>query len=279
MSERVEVHPVTIIEPASGWISLQLAELWNYRELLLFLAWRDIKVRYQQTVLGATWAIVQPLFQLVVFTLLFSKVGKIPSEGVPYPVFLMAGLLPWTYFSYALTQSANCLTANQNLIQKVYFPRLVVPIASVLAGLVDTMISSVLLIVLMFYYGIPVPANVLWLPAFMALAFMAALGVGLWASAVNVRYRDVRHIIPFVTQFWMYATPIVYSLSIVPEPWKTIAGLNPMAGVVNGFRWALLGAGEAPGLALAGSAAMAVIVMVSGAFYFRRTERVFADLL
>ena len=269
--------PVTIIEPSRGWVALQLRELWEYRELLFFLAWRDVKVRYAQTALGAAWALIQPLFQVAMFSFLFGKIGKIPSDGIPYPLFMLAGLVPWTYFAYGLSQSANSLISSQNLIQKVYFPRLVIPIASMLAGLVDTAITFGLLIMLMLYYGVALTVNMLWLPLFFLLAFITALGVGLWSSALKVRYRDVKHAIPFLTQFWMYATPVAYSISVVPEPWRTLVGLNPMLGVVEGFRWALLGSGGGPGAGL--SVGMSVVCLVGGVYYFRRMEKSFADLV
>jgi lipopolysaccharide transport system permease protein len=275
-------QPVTafsiLIRPAKGWVNIGLKELWEYRELLYFLTWRDVKVRYKQTVLGATWAIIQPLFTMVVFTVFFGRLAKIPSDGVPYPVFAYAALLPWMYFAQSMNQASNSIVGNANLITKVYFPRLVVPIAAVLPGLVDFAIAFLVLLVMMVFYGIlPGGATVL-LPGFLLLAVVTSLGFGLWLSALNVKYRDVHHVTPFLTQVWLFATPVVYPSSLVPEPWRTLSGLNPMVGVVEGFRWALLGTNP-PGLMLWASAAMAVSVLVGGVFYFRRVEKTFADLV
>jgi lipopolysaccharide transport system permease protein len=270
--------PVLRIEPSRGWVSLGLGELWEYRELLYFLVWRDIKVRYKQTALGATWAILQPVMTMMVFSVFFGRLAKLPSDGIPYPVFVFAALLPWQLFAYALSESANSLVVSQNLIKKVYFPRLVVPIASVLAGLVDFAISFVVLLGLMAYYGIrPTPA-VAVLPLFVMFAVAAALSVGLWLSALNVQFRDVRYTIPFLTQFWMFATPVAYPSSLVPEKWRTLFGLNPMAGVVEGFRWALLGKAKSPGPLLFVSIAVVVVLLIGGLIYFRRMESTFADV-
>jgi lipopolysaccharide transport system permease protein len=273
--------PVIHIEPSKGWVSLKLADLWEYRELLYFLTWRDIKVRYKQTALGAAWAILQPLLTMCVFSLFFGKLGKIPSDGIPYPIFSLAGLVPWTFFAFGLSQSANSLVGSQNLIKKVYFPRLVIPISSVIAGTVDFSIAFVLLLGMMAFYGIiPGPATLL-LPAFVLLAFVTSLGVGLWLSALNVEYRDVKYVVPFLTQFWMFATPIAYPSSLLDKYplWKTLYGLNPMAGVVEGFRWALLGVKTAPGPIILASSAAALVILVTGAFYFRRMEKTFADVV
>jgi lipopolysaccharide transport system permease protein len=271
--------PLIKIRPSRGWIGLRLSELWEYRELLYFLTWRDIKVRYKQTVLGASWAIIQPFFTMVVFSLFFGRLAKMPSDGVPYPIFSYTALVPWTFFATALGQSASSLVGSANLIKKVYFPRLVVPISSVLSGVVDFALAFAVLIGLMFFYGIVPTANILWLPLLLLLALVAALSVGLWLSALNVQFRDVRYIVPFVIQFWMLATPIAYPSSLLAEPWRTLYGLNPMVGVVEGFRWALLGSGAAPGPMLAVSAVMALLLLVSGAFYFRRMEKTFADMV
>lgn len=268
----------TIIAPSRGWGGLRLRELWAYRELLYFFVWRDVKVRYKQTVLGVAWAIVPPVMTMLVFTLFFGTLAKIPSDGVPYPVFNFTGLLPWQLFALALSGSANSMVTNANLIRKVYFPRLVVPLANVLAGLVDFGIAFVVLMGLMAYFRIAPTAAVLLLPVFTLLALVSALGVGLWLSALNVKYRDVRHIVPFLTQFWMFATPIVYPSALLPEPWRTLYGLNPMAGVVEGFRWALLGTNP-PGPMIAVSAAVSVILLATGLLYFQRTERTFADVV
>lgn len=271
-------EPLVRIRPSRGWTALNLRELWEYRELLYFLTWRDIKVRYKQTALGASWAIIQPFMTMVAFSLFFGQLGKIPSEGLPYPIFTYAALLPWSFFAYALGQSSSSLVGSSNLISKIYFPRLVIPVASVLGGVVDFAIAFVVLLGMMVYFGIwPTPAIVLLLPLLL-LALVTALGVGLWLSALNVEYRDVRYTIPFLTQFWLFATPVAYPSSLLGEPWRTLYGLNPMVGVVEGFRWALLGT-PAPGPMLTLSAAVAVGVLVSGAFYFRRMERGFADVV
>jgi lipopolysaccharide transport system permease protein len=274
-----DVLPVLWIEPSRGWVSLRLGELWEYRELLYFLVWRDIKVRYKQTALGAAWAILQPVLTMVVFSVFFGRLAKVPSDGIPYPVFVYAALLPWQLFAYALSESANSLVGSQNLIKKVYFPRLVVPIASVLAGLVDFAISFLVLLGLMAYYGIrPTPA-VAVLPLFILFAVASALSVGLWLSALNVQFRDVRYMIPFLTQFWMFATPVAYPSSLVPEKWRALFGLNPMAGVVEGFRWALLGKSTSPGPLLWVSIAAVVGLLFGGLMYFRRMESTFADVV
>jgi lipopolysaccharide transport system permease protein len=271
--------PVVRIGPSRGRVPLELGELWRYRELLYFLVWRDVKVRYKQTVLGAGWAILQPLATMIVFSLFFGRLAGIPSDGVPYPVFSFAALVPWTFFAQGLTQSANSLVANQDLITKVYFPRLAIPIATVLAGVVDFAIAFLVLLGIMLFYGIVPSARVLWLAPLLLLAFATALGVGLWLSALNVRYRDVRYVVPFLAQLWLFATPIAYPSSLLAQPWRTVYGINPMAGVVEGFRWALLGTDTAPGPILAASAAAAFVLLVSGALYFRRMEKTFADLV
>lgn len=271
--------PATRIAPSSGWAALRLRELWEYRELLYFLIWRDIKVRYKQTVLGAAWAIIQPLCTMVVFSIFFGTLAKVPSDGIPYPIFSYTALLPWTLFAHALTESSNSLVANQNLITKVYFPRLVIPISTVLAGLVDFAIAFVVLLAMMLHYRIRLTLAVLTFPIFVLLAICTALAVGLWLSALNVEYRDVRYTLPFLTQFWLFATPIAYASSLVPAFWRPFYGLNPMAGVVEGFRWALLGKADPPGPLLAVSAGMVVVLLVSGLFYFRRMEKTFADVV
>jgi lipopolysaccharide transport system permease protein len=256
-----------------------LAELWDYRELLYFLTWRDIKVRYKQTALGFLWAVLQPLLTMVVFSLFFGRLAKVPSDGMPYPIFSFAALVPWTLFAYGLSQSSTSLVASANLISKIYFPRLVIPIASVLSALVDFAIALAVLLGMMVYYRIAPTLNVLWLPGLVLLALVTALGVGLWLCALNVRYRDVKYLLPFLTQFWMFATPIAYPSSLLPEPWRTLYGLNPLAGVTEGFRWALLGANTRPGPMIALSALAAVSLLISGAYYFRRMERTFADIV
>ena len=267
------------IAPSKGWVSLKLGELWEYRELLYFLVWRDIKVRYKQTALGAAWAIIQPFFTMVVFSLFFGQLGKIPSDGIPYPLFSFAALVPWTFFANGLGQASNSLVGSSNLITKVYFPRLTIPLASVLSGVVDFALAFVVLLAMMLYYGLAPTLNVLWLPLFLLLALVTSLGVGLWLSALNVEYRDVRYVVPFITQFWLLATPIAYPSSMLHEPWRTIYGLNPMVGVVEGFRWALLRSNAAPGPIIAVSSAAALLILITGAFYFRRMEKTFADIV
>ena len=343
--------PTIRIEPSQGWVPLSLSELWEYRELFFFLTWRDIKVRYKQTLLGASWAIIQPLFTMLVFSLFFGKLAGIPSDDIPYPIFAFAALVPWTFFANALTQSSNSLVQGSNLIKKVYFPRLALPISNVCSGIVDFLLAFAVLIVLMLIYGIVPSWRVIVLPLLLLLAFTTSLGVGLWLSAMNVRYRDVRYVVPFLVQFWMFATPIAYPSSMLSEPWRTVYGINPMVGVVEGFRWALLqtpttappaeqvqefvikqgemetsirrdgdrylqtirsgsgdetqqieveltagqfqklaemgkaaGQGErkgtpAPGPMIAVSAAVSLLILVSGAFYFRRMEKTFADVV
>lgn len=271
--------PIVRIEPSRGWVSLKLGELWQYRELLYFLIWRDVKVRYKQTALGAAWAIIQPFMTMVVFSLFFGKLGKMPSDGLPYPLFSFAALVPWTFFSHGLSHSALSLVTSSNLIKKVYFPRLAIPISSVLSGIVDFVLAFAVLLLMMAYYGIVPTVNTLFLPLFLLLALVTSLGVGLWFSAMNVQFRDVRYVVPFVVQFWLFATPIAYSSRLLPEPWRTLYGINPMVGVVEGFRWSLLGTNTAPGPIIAVSAVAALALLVSGAFYFRRMERTFADVV
>ena len=271
--------PEILIEPSRGWQALGLKELWEFRELFYFLAWRDIKVRYKQTALGASWAILQPLLSMLIFTLIFGILAKIPSDGLPYPLFAYSALLPWQLFVYALTQSSNSLIENARLISKVYFPRLVVPLASVVAGVVDFFIAFSFLILLMFYYGVVPTWGVLALPFFLILALGAAMSVGLWMSALNVKYRDVRYTIPFLAQAWMFATPIVYPSSMIPEAWRWLYGLNPMAGVVEGFRWALLGTNILHLPLILVSTGVVVIGLVGGLYYFKRMEKMFADLV
>jgi len=271
--------PTLRIAPSKGWVSLKLRELWEYRELLYFLVWRDIKVRYKQTALGASWAIIQPFFTMVVFSLFFGHLGKIPSDGIPYPIFSFAALVPWTFFANGLGQASNSLVGSSNLITKVYFPRLTIPLASVLSGVVDFALAFIVLLAMMLYYGLAPTLNVLWLPLFVLLALVTSLGVGLWLSALNVEYRDVRYVVPFITQFWLLATPIAYPSSLLHEPWRTIYGLNPMVGVVEGFRWALLRTNTAPGPIIAVSSTAALLILITGAFYFRRMEKTFADIV
>lgn len=271
--------PVTVIRPIKGWAPVNLREVWEYRDLLRLLAWRDITVRYKQTVLGAAWAVLQPLLTMAVFSLFFGGLAKVPSDGLPYPIFAFAALVPWGFFSTSLTQASNSLVGNANLIKKVYFPRLVVPMSSAASALIDMCIAFVVLLGFMAWYRIVPTGNVVWLPAFVLLAGITSLGAGLWLSALNIRYRDVRHAVSFLIQFWLFATPIAYPSSLLPEPWRTLYGLNPMAGVVEGFRWALLGTKTEPGAMVAVSALMALTLLVTGAFYFRRMEATFADVV
>lgn len=270
---------MTHIRSSGGWRAVNLLELWRYRELLFFLALRDIKLRYKQTALGVAWAVIQPLFTMIVFAIFFGQLGKIPSDGKPYALFVLVALVPWQLFAYALTQSSNSLVSEQRLITKVYFPRLIVPIASVLAGVVDFLVALVLVAIGMAVFGVVPTWAVVALPAFFAFAILVALAAGLWLSALNVQYRDVRYTIPFLTQFWMFLTPIAYPASIVPEAYRGLYGLNPMAGVVEGFRWALLGT-ESPDWVLMGvSASVVTLLFIGGVFYFRRMERTFADVV
>lgn len=267
------------IEPSKGFVSIKFKELWEYRELLYFLIWRDIKIRYKQTALGVTWAVIQPLMTMIVFSIFFGKLGKMSSDGIPYPIFSFAALVPWTLFSNGLTQGTNSLVGSSSLIKKVYFPRLIIPAATVFAGVVDFAVAFGVLLVLMLGYGIAPTVNVLWLPALLLLTLTTSLGVSLWLSALNVEYRDIKYIIPFLAQIWMFATPIAYSSSMLGEPWRTVYGLNPMVGVVEGFRWALLGTNTEPGIIIWVSALVSVLILISGAFYFRRMEKTFADVV
>jgi lipopolysaccharide transport system permease protein len=271
--------PVIVVKPSKGWITLKLDELWEYKELLYFLAWRDIKIRYKQTVLGAAWAIIQPFFTMVVFSLFFGRLAKVPSDGIPYPIFAYAALVPWTFFANGLSQSSHSLVGSANLIKKVYFPRLVVPISSVISGVFDFILAFLVLLGLMLYYGIFPTLNIVWLPFLLLLTITTSLGVGLWLSALNVQFRDVRYTVPFLTQFWLFATPIAYPSSLLSEPWRTLYGINPMVGVVEGFRWALLGTDTAPGPIIIVSSVVAIALLIAGAFYFRRLERSFADVV
>jgi lipopolysaccharide transport system permease protein len=275
----VERTRMVDIEPQRGWVPLRPDDLWEYRELLYFLAWRDIKIRYKQTVLGAAWAIIQPFLMMVVFSIFFGRLGGIPSDGLPYPVFVYCALLPWQLFAQALTQSGNSLVGSQTLITKVYFPRLIIPLSAVLGGVMDFAIAFLVLVGMMIYYGIVPTIAVLAIPLFVLLALGAALGAGLWLSALNVQYRDVRYTLPFLTQVWFFVTPVVYPASLVPERWRWLYGLNPMTGVVEGFRWALLGAAGTPGTEVAVSVVVVAVFITGGAYYFRYTERTFADVV
>ena len=268
-----------VIEPTRRWPTLGARELWAHRELLYFLTWRDVKVRYKQTLLGVTWAILQPLATMLIFALFFGRLAKMPSEGVPYPLFALSALVPWTFFANGLTQSANSVVLNQNLVTKVYFPRLAIPTATVLAGALDFVLAFVLLLAFMIWYGVTPSLHWLAVVPYSVLSLAATLGVGMWLGALNVQYRDVRYAVPFLVQLWLFATPIAYPSSLLGEPWRTVYALNPMVAVVDGFRWALLGT-RAPSLAtVATSCAVAVVMLVSGTLYFRRMEQSFADVV
>ncbi len=270
---------VLVIQPSRGWVSLRLAELWQYRELLVFLTLRDVKVRYRQTVIGASWAIIQPFMSMVVFSLFFGQLAQIPSDGVPYPVFSFAALVPWGFFSQALSRTSNSLVGSAGLLKKIYFPRLIIPISSAVSGVIDFGLSFIVLLILMLFYGIVPTVNIIWLPFLLLLSAVTALGVGLWLSAMNVQFRDVAYIVPFLTQFWMFASPIVYPSSLIKdETLRALYGINPMVGVIEGFRWALLGTNTRPGPVIFVSALVAVLILISGAFYFRRMEKTFADV-
>jgi lipopolysaccharide transport system permease protein len=274
-------HPITRvrIEPSRGFRSLNLRDLWTHRELVYFMIWRDVKVRYKQTALGAAWAVLQPLLTMAIFSLFFGRLTKMPSDGVPYPMFTFVALVPWTFFSNGLTLAANSLVQNANLLTKVYFPRLAIPLATVLVGLVDLLLSFVVLLGLIAYYHIPLTPRAFYLPLFLVLSVVTTLGVSLWLAALNVQFRDVRFTIPFLVQVWMFATPVVYPSSLIPQPWRTLFGINPMVGVVEGFRWALLPVSTHPGPMTAISSLVGVAVIVSGALYFCRMERTFADIV
>ena len=268
------------IQPSRGWVPLRLRELWLYRELLFFLTWRDIKVRYKQTVLGAGWAIIQPFMTMVVFSLFFGRLAQMPSDGVPYPLFSFAALVPWTLFAYGLTEASNSLVGSSNLIKKVYFPRLLIPLSSVMAGVVDFLLAFAVLLVMVIAYGTPLTWHLLWIPPLVLLTLVTSLGVGMWMSALNAEFRDIRYVIPFLTQFWLFMTPIAYPASLIENPTlQALYSLNPMVGVVEGFRWALLGTSTEPGPMILVSAVAAVALLIGGMFYFRRMEKTFADVL
>ena len=268
-----------VVEPARRWPTLGARELWAYRELVYFLTWRDVKVRYKQTVLGVAWAILQPLATMLLFSLFFGRLAKMPSEGVPYPLFALCALVPWTFFANGLTQSADSVVMSQNLITKVYFPRLAIPFASVLAGALDLVLTFALLVAFMAWYGFAPAATALWVLPYSLLALVAALGVGMWLAALNVQYRDVRYTVPFLVQLWLFATPIAYPSTLLAGPWRTLYALNPMVAVVDGFRWSLLGTAAPPSSVIAASTAVALLLLVTGAFYFRRMEQSFADVV
>jgi lipopolysaccharide transport system permease protein len=278
-ASRASDLPVHTIAPASGWVPIRLGEVWEFRELLFFLVWREVKIRYKQTALGIAWAILQPVLAMVIFSVFFGRLGHIPSDGLPYPVFAFSALVPWQLFAFGLAESSNSVVANQRLVTKVYFPRLIMPMAAVVVGLVDFCLSLCVLFALMAYYGVAPSAAIWTLPAWTLLALVTALAVGVWLSALNVRYRDIRYTLPFLTQIWLFATPVAYPTSIVPEAWRSIYALNPMVGVVDGFRWALLGRAPAPPLTVAVSCLAVGVLLAGGLFYFRRTERTFADVI
>ncbi len=271
--------PSVRITPPHGWFELNLPELWQNRELLYFFVWRDIKIRYKQTAIGAGWAVLQPLMTMLVFTLFFGKLAHIPSDGLPYPIFYYSALLPWMYFAAAVQNATNTIVENQRVITKVYFPRLALPIAATLSGLVDFGVSFILFACLMIYYRMPFTWNLLLLPVFALFAVLTALGVGLWLSALNAIYRDVRYVVPFLIQFWLFASPVAYPSSLVPAKWRWVYGLNPMAGVIEGFRWATSGHGPAPGRLLVASAAVVLVVLFAGLIYFQKMETTIADVV
>jgi len=266
------------LERSSAWSTRTLANVWAYRELLYFLIWRDVKLRYKQTILGAGWALIQPLMTMVVFTVFFGHLAKIPSDGLPYPVFSLCALVPWTYFSTALAGGSTSLGGYQHIITKVYFPRLIIPLAAVMAPLVDFAIAFALLLALMAWYHIVPGAAIVWVPALLVLAVATAAAAGVWLSALNVRYRDVRYVVPFAIQLWLFATPVAYPASLVPAKWRVLYGLNPMVGVIEGFRWALVG-GPAPGAFTVVAAVVVFALLVGGTVFFRRSEGTFADVI
>lgn len=268
-----------VVEPPRGWFNLRLREAWDYRELLIFFIWRDIKVRYRQTLLGAAWAIIQPLTTMVIFSVVFGQLAKLPSDGIPYPIFSLAALLPWQLFSKALSEASGSLVSNQNLVTKIYFPKLFLPVSSILGGLVDFGIALIILFAMMWFYRIPLTTRALILPLLIIFALTTALAMAMWLSSFNVRYRDVKYVLPFLTQIWLYATPVAYSSTMIPERWRGLYGLNPMAGVVEGFRWALLGS-QTTSTALVGISVLVVVVLFGGGLiYFQRMERTFADIV
>ncbi len=268
------------IKPVKGWVPLNLKDLWHYRELVYFLTWRDLKVRYKQSVLGVLWALLKPFMNMVVFTIFFGQLAKIPSDGIPYPIFSYTGLLPWGFFAAALEVSARSMLQSGGMVSKIYFPRIIVPLSSVFANLVDFLIAFTILIGMMIYYQITPTINTLWLPVFILLAMITAIGVGLWFSALLVMYRDVNYMLPFITEIWKFVSPVVYSATLIPEKWQWLYSINPMAGVVTGFRWALLGQPETISFSsLAISGTISLMIFISGLYFFRRMERIFADMI
>ncbi|MGB7436225.1 MAG: ABC transporter permease [Candidatus Acidiferrum sp.] len=277
LAGRAAPHTVTRIEPPRGWFDLRLKELWDYRELLYFFVWRDVKIRYKQTAIGVLWVVLQPLLTMLVATVFFGKLAKLPSQGLPYTVFSFAAIVPWTYFSGALMSATNVVVENQRVITKVFFPRLILPFSAVLSGLVDFAIGFIVLVIFTLSYGIRPTASVIWLPFFLLLAVLTALGVGLWLSALNALYRDVRYLLPFLVQFWTLASPVYYSSSMVPERYRWLYSLNPMAGVIDGFRWALTGTGHPPGVVLIASTTAVCVMVCGGLLFFNRMEVSIAD--
>lgn len=270
--------PTIVIKPPRKWVPIEFKEIWSYRELLMSFTIRDIKIRYKQTALGFLWVIIQPLFMVFIFSFFFGGLAKIPSDGIPYPLFVLAGLLPWTLFAEGLTRSTTSMITNAQIMTKVYFPRLIMPISGILSPLVDFIVSLFLLAIFMVYYGVIPTLNVVFLPLFILLAIVTSLGVGLWLSALNVKYRDFQYTVPFIIQLWMFASPVVYPASLLPQSMRFLYGLNPMAGVIEGFRWALLGT-EMPGIMILVSTGVVILLLISGMFYFRRMEQYYADIV
>ncbi len=270
---------VTVIKSSRGWVPLKLRELYEYRDLLFFLTWRDVKIRYKQTVIGVGWAVLQPFFSMVIFSVFFGRLAGIPSDNIPYPIFAYAALVPWTFFANGLRQSSASLVSGAEMIRKIYFPRLVIPISAVMSGVIDFILAFIILLGMMVFYGVYPTTAVVWLPALLLLALVSSLGVGFWLTAMNVQFRDVKYVVPFLVQGWLFATPIAYPSSLIPERWRPVYGINPMVGVVEGFRWALLGVQTAPGAMIAVSSVVALTLFISGAYYFRRMERSFADVI
>jgi len=274
-----DARDITVIEPKKGWASLELAEVWRFRELLYFLAWRDVKVKYKQAAIGVAWAVLQPLVAMVIFTFIFGRFAKMPSDGAPYPIFVYIGLLPWNYFAAVLGQSTTSVVSGANLVSKIYFPRLIMPASTAVAALVDLFIASVILGGMMLWYGVVPSIGILLVPVLVVITIINAVGFGMWFSALNVRYRDIQHAIPFLIQVWMFATPVIYPKSMVGEKWGWILMLNPMGGVIESFRPAVLGNAPIPWASLGLSSAVGLAVFVTGSFYFKRVERYFADVI
>lgn len=277
--ESIQQFDEIVLEPPRGWWSLRLADLWMFRELLFFLVWRDIKVRYKQTLLGASWAILQPLFSMVIFSVIFGKFANLPSDGIPYPIFSYTALLPWQLFSRALTDASSSLVSDQQFITKIYFPRLFLPAASILSGIIDFFVAFSILFVMMAYYKIPLTLNILIVPLLILYTVIVCMAVAMWLSSINVKYRDVKYALPFLVQVWLYATPVAYSISLVPKEWQILYGLNPMVGVVEGFRWALLGSQANIGLLLGVSVLIVIPLFIGGIIYFQRMELTFSDII